>query len=424
MFFLEQLVDKVFEMDLDDIENFNFPLNERFGLRVMHNNTEYCFLVRFVTDNDKLICIGSGSQPRNEKNFDRPTFQRHSWYSEFDASVIYYSDPIFLRDNTVNCGWCVGTPKEYYLDYIKRIIEKLCLNRKIKYKNILFYGSSAGGFTSIQLGTFFKESVVLANNPQIDVRNFNDNHYKKLLDLCFKNMDRNQVEEHYEHRLNVIANFKKEKYIPNIYYLLELYSEVDFERNLTPFLFNLNSLDFFNKSNSIQIMIYNRYANHTPLNKKDTIRVINHISNGDFLSLSNISYLKMENGVEFSIPPGFYDAHIPTENKLRFINKNNERILIHEYSKNSILSERIYNNQIKSLEDDGHLILVKDSFIINSIRVYMLNFQDEQGIRTFFYFDRFNNSYLVVFYNFTSRYQEIELIKNIIGGMKKEKFIY
>ena len=167
---MEQIVDKIFEIELEEIENFNFPSNELFGLRVTHNDIKYCFLARFSTENDKLICIGSGSQPRNEKNFDRPCFQRHSWHSEFNASVIYYSDPIYLQSNTVNCGWCVGTPQEYYLEYIQKIIEKLCFNRNIKNKNILFYGSSAGGFTSIQLGIYFKESVVLANNPQIDLR--------------------------------------------------------------------------------------------------------------------------------------------------------------------------------------------------------------------------------------------------------------
>lgn len=421
---MEQLVDKIFEMDLEDIEHFNFPLNELFGLRVMHNYNEYCFLVRFSTENDKLVCIGSGSQFRDEKSFNRPVFQRHSWQKGINSSVIYYSDPVFLFDNTISCGWCVGTPREYYLGYIKKIIEKLSKNHKIKNEDILFYGSSAGGFTSIQLGTYFKGSFVLANNPQIDVRNFNKKHYKKLLNVCFKNMSRKKVEKHFEYRLNVITNFKKEKYVPNIYYVLELYSKVDLEENLIPFLSELISLDFFNKSNSIQIMIYNQNGNHTPLNKKDTISLINRISNGDFLSFSNIYELEMENGVKFAIPNNFEDAHIPTPNKLKFINEKNEEILIHEYSKNNTLSEKNFYKTMKSLEDNSRLILVKDSFFINKIKVFMLNFQDETGIRTFFYFDRFNNSYLAVFYNFTSLYYEIELIKEIILDMKKEKVFY
>ena len=408
-------------MDLEDIENFKFPLNELFGLRIIHNDAEYCFLVRFSTENDKLICIGSGAQLRNEKSFNRPVFQRHSWHSEFNASVIYYSDPIFLQSNSAMCGWCVGTPEEYYLDYIKKVIEKLSKNHKIKNENMLFYGSSAGGFTSIQLGTYFRESVVLANNPQIDVRDYNEIHYNNLIEVCFKNMSREEFEKQFEYRLNVISTFKKEKYIPNIYYILELYSNIDFEKHLTPFLSNLRALDFFNKTNSIQVMFYNETGNHNPLNKKDTIKLINHVSNGDFISLNKVHNLEIENGITFSIPPNFEDAHIPTANKLKFINKNNEEILIHEYSQNSRVSEKNFNMKIIALEADGNLIFVKDSFIINNVKVFMLNFQDENGRRTFLYFDRFDNSYLVVFYKFTSIYHVIELIKDIINGMKKEK---
>ena len=40
---LEQLVDKIFEINLEDIENFDFPFDEFFGLRIVHNFETYCF---------------------------------------------------------------------------------------------------------------------------------------------------------------------------------------------------------------------------------------------------------------------------------------------------------------------------------------------------------------------------------------------
>ena len=384
----------------------------------MHNCTEYCFLVRFSTDNDKLICLGSGAQIRNEKNFDSPVFQRHSWHGEFDASLIYYSDPIFLQSNNAKCGWCVGTPEEYYLIFIKEIIEKLCFNKNIKNENILFYGSSAGGFTSIQLGTYFKGSKVLVNNPQVDVRNFNDEYYDTLLNVCFENMDKEVVEEKFSERLDVFSTFKKENYVPKIYYLLELYSDVDFKSNFIPFLNEIKKLNFIN---SIQILIYNENGFHTPINKTKTINLINYLSDDSLITLDNMQKIKLVNQIKFSIPYDFDDVDIQAENKLKFINKKNEEIIIHEFSQNNMISERIFYNQIKAHENDCNLILVKDSFVINHIKVFLLKFQDERGAHTFFYFDNFNNSYLVVFYNFNSFYHEIELIKNIVINMKKEK---
>lgn len=418
---MDQLVDKIFEIDLNDIENFNFPMNELFGLKIIHNNTKYCFLIRFSTKNNELICMGSGAQDRSEKNFDRPVFQRHSWHSKFNASVIYYSDPIFLESNIAKCGWCVGTPEEYYLEYIKKIIEKLCINRHIKNENILFYGSSAGGFTSIKLGTYFKESKVLVNNPQIDVRNFNKEYYDTLLKVCFRNMDNKYVEREFSERLDVFSSFKKEKYIPKLYYIIELYSDVDFKNNLIPFLKEINKLNIANSTNAIQILFYNENGFHTPLNKTETIKLINTMSGDLKITLNNMKNVKLLDQIKFSIPDDFEDGEIPTENKLKFINEKNEEILIHEYSKNNKLSEKIFHNQITSLKNKGHVILVKDTFIINKIKVFMIKFQDSNGKHTFFYFDKFNNSYLAVLYNFTSIYYEIELIKYIINNMKKEK---
>ena len=234
-------------------------------------------------------------------------------------------------------------------------------------------------------------------------------------------MDNKYVEREFSERLDVFSSFKKEKYIPKLYYIIELYSDVDFKNNLIPFLKEINKLNIANSTNAIQILFYNENGFHTPLNKTETIKLINTMSGDLKITLNNMKNVKLLDQIKFSIPDDFEDGEIPTENKLKFINEKNEEILIHEYSKNNKLSEKNFNNQITNLKDNGHLILVEDTFIINKIKVFMIKFQDVNGTRTFFYFDRFNNSYLAVFYNFNSVYNEIELIKNIIYNMKKEK---
>lgn len=421
----EPSVDKIFEMDLNDIENFNFPHDELFGLKIVHNFEQYCFLIRFSSNSDKLICFGSGAEKRNEKNFNRPVFQRHSWYSEFDASVIYYSDPIFLRSKKAVCGWCVGTPQEYYLVYIKEIIEKLCINKNIKNQNILFFGSSAGGFTSIQLGTFFKRSKVLVNNPQIDIRNFSENYYNILLNVCFRNMDKEIVEKKFSDRFNIFSTFKKENYFPNIYYLLELYSDIDFEYNLIPFLREIKKLNFINSKNSIQIMIYNEKGTHAPLSKTETIEIIKNLSNDLEITLNNMQdEIKLSSGVKFSIPDGFVDVNLITKNKIKLINKKNEIILIERYASNNNLSRKNYEIKISSVNEDiNSEILIKKQFNVCYTDVYMLNFNRNSRNGTIFFFEKYNDSYLMIFYNFVDNNYEIDVAKKIIQDMKKEVFI-
>ncbi|WP_405283317.1 hypothetical protein [Methanobrevibacter sp.] len=419
---MEQLVDKIFEINLEDIENFNFPYDELFGLKIVHNFETYCFLIRF-THSDKLICLGSGAEKRNEKNFDRPIFQRHTWYSEFNASVIYYSDPIFLRSRTAKCGWCVGTPHEYYLDYIKKILQKLCLNKQIKNKNILFYGSSAGGFTSIKLGTYFKGSKVLVNNPQIDVRNYNDEYYDKLLKVCFRNMAKEDVENEFSDRLNVFSSFKEEKYIPKIHYLLELYSDVDFENNLLPFLREIKKLNIDNSINPIQILIYNENGFHTPLNKATTIKLINDLSNNLTISLNNVQDIELGDHVRFSVPDNFINDNLKSSNKLKFISDEGKSIFIHEYATNKDLSERNFISKLNSLKSEIDSSLLFDEIIDSKgITLYKIRVK-ENKIRTYFFFEKFKKSYLMVFNNFKDENYEAKIANEIISEMKMQVYI-
>ena len=423
---LDDFADKIFEMNLEDIENFNFPYDELFGLKIVHNFEYYCFLIRFSSKSDKLICFGSGAEERNEKNFNSPVFHRQSWHSEFDASVIYYSDPIFLHSKTAICGWCVGTPQEYYLIYIKEMLEKLCINKNIKNHNMLFFGSSAGGFTSMQLGAFFKKSKVLVDNPQVDIRNFNERpyYYETFLKTCFQDMDKELVEKKFSDRFNVFSTFKKENYLPKIYYILELFSDVDFEDNLIPFLRGIKKLNLVNSKNSVQIMIYNEHGSHTPLNKVETIKLINNLSNDLVITLNNMQDIKISNRVKFSIPHNFVDVNHIADNKLKLINKKNESIYIDKYASNKDLSENSYKTKIISLNEDiNSEILIQEVFNVYNTQVYMINVKTDTRIRTLFFFERYGDSYLMVFYDFNDTNYEMDVARKIILDMKKEAFI-
>ena len=64
----------------------------------------------------------------------------------------------------------MGKIDDWYLLVIADIIQILALKNNIKPKNVLFFGSSGGGFTAIMLSTFIKNSSVIVNNPQIFCR--------------------------------------------------------------------------------------------------------------------------------------------------------------------------------------------------------------------------------------------------------------
>lgn len=269
---------KEFILDMYDLENAEFPLNELFSLQINHNNVKYEFLIRFSSNNKNLICFGSGAF--DPKKISPPIYNRFSWQTQFDESVIYYNDPTLYINPKVplkwgatnlSLGWGVGKSEEWYLSIIADIIHSLALKKNIKHENILFFGSSGGGFTSIILATLIKNSAAMANNPQIFCKNLKD-HFDNIIKTCFDDLDSETALTQYKYRFDVIEMFKRENYIPPITYLLNVNSEIDLLDHFVPFINSLPSLKFDNRVN---VVLYQSEDGHNGvMDKEETIKMI------------------------------------------------------------------------------------------------------------------------------------------------------
>lgn len=91
---MKRLVDNIIKLDIHELNTFNFPKNEFFGLEIIKDDVKYEFLIKFSTESEKLICFGSGAVSRKgPEAIDPPVFNRYSWNKEFKESLIYYNDP-------------------------------------------------------------------------------------------------------------------------------------------------------------------------------------------------------------------------------------------------------------------------------------------------------------------------------------------
>ena len=79
---------------------------------------------------------------------------------EFEDTVIYYNDPT-LYLGKLSLGWGQGELNRFYLQDIANILEIVFVKLKVDSKNVLFYGSSGGGFMSLILAGFVKGSTAL-----------------------------------------------------------------------------------------------------------------------------------------------------------------------------------------------------------------------------------------------------------------------
>lgn len=396
---MEDLVDNIIELTIDEIIDFDFPIDEPFGLKVNYKGIPFDFVVRLSSKNKNLICTSPGAHLRNQKTsagklMTAPFIDRWSWFKYYDDSFIAHSDPMLTLDDELILGWCVGTKDHWYLKTIATIIDYITQNHKIRHDNILFYGTSNGGYVSMVLATLFKGSSCLVNNCQFSAFNYHWEMIRQLFDILSKNYEgitpsenrdyvdriyRNNdiyqrlskfeqdIVSHIYYRLDIIELFKKEKYVPNITYYLHVRSDPDVNKYAVPFLKEIINFPYFNDRLNVMMYHEKKDATHSPLYYNKIGKIIRLYSR-----------IKLNNPRQGKYNIGFFDF----ENYKEEITA--EKFKIDYYTDNigSLSKYRTARVDFKNLGIPTNAIEIIENSDKNA-KIYNLDFfKDEKGIGT------------------------------------------
>ena len=278
---IHRLMDKLISLEIDEIETYDFPVNEAFGLEVICDNTPFYLIIKFSKSNKNLICFAPGASERHEKTSEGdlkipPFFSRWKWHKYFDESTITFADPMLFLGDEMKLGWLIGTKDHWHLETVSRIIEKLAINQNVSSDNILFYGSSGGGFVSLCLAALIRNSKVLVNNAQFFVLNYHPRLVNLALDATvpsFEGLSKEQVIEKIRYRLDVPELYKKQNYAPYITYYVNVKSEFDMTTQAMPLVSKYYEMDVFN---GLDIIYYSKASKtpHNPLPNNISINII------------------------------------------------------------------------------------------------------------------------------------------------------
>lgn len=277
---MEQISDKQVKINFEDIDKLELEFDKKVGLTIFWDDVKYEFLMDLRKKSKKLIIVGSGAL--GVRNFDRkrPYIDRHSW--NFKQSTIYYHDPTYYIDDSITGGWGFGSKNNHYLKKISLILDLIIKKLDVPYQNVIFYGSSAGGFISLVLSTYIKGTLCLADIPQIYVNRYKTklkqlDGWRDLKEQCDNELTDEEFLDKYKYRLDVVEIIKKEEYVPNAYLVLDCSVDLDFNTQYMPFFKALNELPFTETSNNIKLIISGRQKGHVPLEKNETIELINDL---------------------------------------------------------------------------------------------------------------------------------------------------
>lgn len=276
---LKGITDIGIKIKYEDLDKLEYPKNELIYLIVEYENFDYEFLLRDLDESDKLTVLGSGAFNK-EKGYDRtgPWFNRWSW--TFDDSTLYYHDPTLYLADDIYGPWGLGTPETWYLEKISIITAKIAEVMGVRNNDILFYGSSAGGFTSLMLSIMVKDSVCLAEVPQFDITSWGS-FWRPLKNASF-DMDDKEFIEKYGNRVSVMKLIQQKEYIPNAYILMDCSAEYDFTRQYLPFFKRLNNFKYDIKGNSMKLIIFGKNMGHSALPKDVVLSMIRYVRLNEF----------------------------------------------------------------------------------------------------------------------------------------------
>ena len=266
---------KKISVEYEKLNELVIPFDLLTELTVYLNGVKYEFLMNIKKNNNKLIVLGSGSVPRRsrERFKNKPYFNRWSW--KYECSFLCYNDPSRYLQEQSQGLWGIGVENDYYLENIKNIILKIAYKYNILNKNILFFGSSMGGFMSLLLATMVKESKAIADIPQLSMI-YDERYWDQIRELSFDNKSDEYIIKNYGYRLNFIEMMKKENYIPKALLILDYTSSYDVETQFSPFFTSeLSKIPFNKKSNNLKIIINGKNIGHKPLSYEETMHLIN-----------------------------------------------------------------------------------------------------------------------------------------------------
>jgi hypothetical protein len=151
-----------------------------------------------------------------------PAFHRWSWAEQFaDFDVLCVSDPTMHLHQEMLGGWLVGNKSTWVLENVLKHIAKL--QQSLGYDDVVFCGSSLGGFCAIQSGAMaetFGISVgkggVYAENPQINLFSYKFfKHIDLLAQVGFDAPNREAMADEYAKRFNVVTTLEEYGHVPH-----------------------------------------------------------------------------------------------------------------------------------------------------------------------------------------------------------------
>lgn len=244
------------------------------AVHISHKDETFYFKFNIKSNSNKLAIHTNGAVDFSIKT--PPVFQRSTWGKFIDANCIFIDDKTVsdINDKQFPTGWLLGTKNRYYVKDYYEIVSIIQETLNIETHNVFYWGSSAGGTSSIALATYHKGTTAIANNPQTNV--LNSKRKDSIFKNVFSNMSEDEIIDNDSYRLSLVGLMRHLNYVPRIFYLQNNSHQPDLIKHLNPFINELNEAKL--SKESITFWLYHdEQRGHGPLLRDQTLEYLHTI---------------------------------------------------------------------------------------------------------------------------------------------------
>lgn len=174
-----------------------------------------CALFRNETKSKKLYVFFSGFVNRQQTQL--PAFHRWSWHNQFDGHTLYISDPMLEETTNLGLGWYIGSCEIDLINLLGDLVNDVARNLNVDECNIIFYGSSGGGFAAIRMLSLFSNAASISINPQTTLTSFEGKALQDYLNVFFNGISKVEFAERYPARNELAEIATKIEYSSIVY---------------------------------------------------------------------------------------------------------------------------------------------------------------------------------------------------------------
>lgn len=204
-------------LSINKVEDIEIIYNE-IAYSISKHNVPFEFFCNFKQNSDILVVFGQSAL--NQSVVKLPAYRRWSWTRELPYSCIVLNDPTLYKSKDLEAGWFIGDKEHHYAKSMSEIISVLAQKLNIPLTRVILIGASAGGFSSMAIGSYLKGSSCVVDVPQTNLLTYMfQKEIDKIAISCFGVSKIKDIIVQYSERFVLSELFKKNRYIPNIYYL-------------------------------------------------------------------------------------------------------------------------------------------------------------------------------------------------------------